>query len=110
MSLKKVNLDKLMREESLISEQEEKARALMLKARDRKQRLVRRRAHVMMDHLEKVNIDGSNIPFLLGAAVYMARQGKEKMIELEKLGHDVMDNPENYKIEIKEEAEDIGND
>lgn len=31
MSLKKVNLDKLMREESLISEQEEKARALMLK-------------------------------------------------------------------------------
>ena len=43
MSLKKVNLDKLMREESLISEQEEKARALMLKARDRKQRLVRRR-------------------------------------------------------------------
>ena len=80
MSLKKVNLDKLMREESLISEQEEKARALMLKARDRKQRL------------------------------YMARQGKEKMIELEKLGHDVMDNPENYKIEITEEAEDIGND
>lgn len=65
MSLKKVNLDKLMREESLISEQEEKARALMLKARDRKQRLVRRRARVMMDHLEKVNIDGSNIPFLL---------------------------------------------
>ena len=58
MSLKKVNLDKLMREESLISEQEEKARALMLKARDRKQRLVRRRARVMMDHLEKVNIDG----------------------------------------------------
>jgi hypothetical protein len=40
----------------------------------------------------------------------MARQGKEKMIELEKLGHDVMDNPENYKIEITEEAEDIGND
>ena len=40
----------------------------------------------------------------------MARQGKEKMIQLEKLGHDVMDNPENYKIEIKEEAEDIGND
>ena len=34
MSLKKVNLDKLMREESLISEQEEKARALMLKARE----------------------------------------------------------------------------
>ena len=32
------------------------------------------------------------------------------MIELEKLGHDVMDNPENYKIEITEEAEDIGND
>lgn len=42
-----------MREESLISEQEEKARALMLKARDRKQRLVRRRARVMMDHLER---------------------------------------------------------
>lgn len=110
MSLKKISLDKLMREESLISEQEEKARALMLKARDRKQRLARRRARVMMEHLEKVNIDGANIPFLLGAAVYMARQGQSKIDELERLGHDVMDNPEAYKIELLEKNEDAGND
>lgn len=108
MSLKKIDLERLMREDDLISAQLEKAKVLANKARDRKQRLARRRARVLMDHLEKVNIDGSNIPFLLGAAVYMARQGKEKIIELEKFGHDVMDDPEKYKID--QEAEDIETD
>lgn len=43
-----------------------------------------------------------NIPFLLGAQLCIWHgRAKKKMIELEKLGHDVMDNPENYKIEIK---------
>lgn len=104
MSSKKIDLEKLLREETLISAQEEKAKVLITRARDRKQRLARRRARVMMEHLEKVNIDGGNIPFLVGAAVYMAQQGKEKITEMETLGHDVMENPQDHKIELAEEA------
>lgn len=106
MSVKKLNLEMLTREENLISAQEEKAKALFLKARNRKQALARRRARVMMEHLDKVNIDGSNIPFLVGAAVYITQQGAEKITEIEALGNAVMENPQDYKIEKAFEGEE----
>lgn len=98
MSVRKFDLEKMTQLENRILAQEEKARALAIKTRNEKMNLQRSKALAVMDYLNKVNIDGSNIPLLLGSVVHIMQLGPEKVAEIEKLGHRVINNPDKFKV------------